>query len=291
MSKLCLLVTGLAALAQPAPDDPSAKVLLRKIDRPEEIGGQKIPPHHGILRYTGAASGGGAAAQQDHQFGGETVTFLPADAARPDVLDKDQFVAIGPGLTSPLPTKPAFRNGTGDTSIMSGRVVLTGGSISPIQLNAVFDLVQATRTLTAELQGSMDLVGGSLSKLPEPRRIANGFLHERELPDGVAPSIQIGAAAAVALAPTPAAQLGFLAGEAGDVYVVWVVNTATVPEQGVAGNMVSAGLGFDPDFNLLYDFVVEPRNAAAARLVPQIFFADPQGPGDPPGRCSPGVAA
>lgn len=288
MSKLCVLVTGLAALAQPVPDDPSAKVLLRRIDRPRIDKGQHIPAHHGILRYTPAVPGAGAAAQQNHQFDGETVTFLPADDAPPDILDKDQFVAIGPGLTSPLPTKQAFRNGTGDTKIMSGRVVLTGGSVSPIQLNAVFSLADATRTVTAELQGSM-VLGGGENKLSTPRRVANGFLYEKELPDGAAPSIQIGGAAPALLAAMPSEQLGFLDDEPGGVYVVWVVNTATVPQSGVSGNMVSAGLGFDPDFDLLYDFVVEPKDATAARLVPQIFY-DPQGPSEPPGRCSPGTS-
>jgi hypothetical protein len=285
MDKLCVLVSGLAVLAQPNKTDASAKVLLRRVPKPTNVKGHKIPAHHGFVRFFSAAG------LHDVDLGkGETVTFTPNGGGRPLIPHPELFISVGPGLNRPSPVKASFRNGAPDATILAGRVVLTGGTINAIELKQILELGQVDRTITTELREATVL--GSAAVPVPPRPVANGFLFEREIAQGVTPSIKIGTGASVPLAPTQSADLGFLkpAGKE-KVYVVWVINTPRPPGHG-NGAVPPAPVppppvdpvGFDADFDLLYDFV----QGKQTRLVP-VLFTQTLKPGIPPGRCSPGL--
>jgi len=311
MAKLCVVVSGLVALAPPAKADDSAIVLLRRVDKDVMHKGEQVLAHHPLLRFR---KGTGADGLQDVDLNGETIRFtLPAGGGRPKVSHPESYVPVGPDLSTRLPVDAAFRNGAGNSSVLAGRVLLNGGVVSPIELTAILDLGKVSRQLTATLRGGT-VLGGKPEPLAKPRPIANGFLFERPLADGEVPAIQIDGGKSVSLVPAPAAELGFLAKDGGDIYVVWVVNTARhadgtpvqknavaqaakdAPQAGAAGQGAGAAgqapdgtlaeQGFDPDFDLLYDFVT----GAEKRVIPLV--SDPQTPpGDPPGHCMPGLTA
>ncbi len=302
-------MTGLVALAPPVSATDSAKVLLRRVDKQIDMGGDRILPHHALVRFF---TGPGPEGVQDRPLTkGETVDFTLPDGGGPRIDQPGAFLDIGgPGLDKGLPAKAVFRNGAGGSDVMSGRVVLSGGVISPIELTQILDLRQVSRQLTLELRG-VKVLGGAATAVQAPRLVANGLLFERDLADGERPAIRIDGSDPVQLAPTAPADLGFLAGATGDVFVVWVVNTALPPDgkptpagerqpprksarpgeaQRRAAAATSAApspgadVGFDPDFDLLFDFVQATRGD---RLIPMVF--DPQAaPGDPPGACMPG---
>ncbi len=231
------------------------------------------------------------------------MSFTPDGGGSPQIRNRQFFLPIGRNFSKALPANSRCRNG--ECPFLAGRIILTGGIINPIELDDILDLRQVRREIRAMLKGGKVLAENGARRLRE-RPAANGFLFERELDEEAgAPSIVVSDREPIALAPTPRNALGFLDDGSGqDTYVVWVVNIArradgrpgqknqSVRAEAEAKRVAAERgqgeepVGFDPDFHLLYDFVEMDGNSE--RLVPLVSDPD-EGPGEPPGRCIPGI--
>lgn len=276
MARLCVIFTGLCMLVRPAGRKKQAVVLLRRVSEASQIGVHTIAAHQGLIRYSDADSG---RLVDKVPSEGEVVavSFGPHSTKKCRIDREDFFIPVGLDAGRLMKAKDSCVQGASPCSgLLSGKINLSGGTVSPLELADKLDLGQVSRTVSFQMIGTALLAKGDVFQR-NSRLAANGFLWERELDKD--PSIVINGVKA-RLAPTRSSDLGGLATDSNEqCFVVWIINTSI-------GSTVRTPL-FDPDFHLLYDLVDGVRE----RLVPLVRDPSPgEDPGDPPARCMPAIA-
>jgi len=271
MAHIYVIMTGLMVLVERERSlrSPST-VLLRKVQGDDRVNGVPIPRHTPLLQFRQKGKEISVIIEGD-------IRFSPEGVGPPDVQQRLRFLPLGRELDDVHRVKSKLLEGSLDTTV-AGRLILGGGSISPVQVDVAYDLEKVFFEIRNILVSAIHTQSGA-SKAKNNRPISNGLLYHRDIDGSSVELVHKGVP--YNLEPTPERELGNLPRFPGsEHYVVWVTNFSedviivADPPRPMA----------DLDFDLLYDWL---DGFGGVRFIPEVLLphALAEKPLSPPGVC------
>lgn len=258
MATLWGIITGLGVLVTDSGVNPRSAhtLLLQPVQSgtpvPPTSTGVGVPAHQPRLRVRGTGP--------DISVSNQDIV-LPGSPGNAVLVDGNLLLPLGRELRRPaLALNPALFDPGNAT-----KMVFTGGTLRPIQVQRNFNLNQFSLDVNLRLEAAHDIETGN--RIPLDRHVANGLLYSRLLDASEVPTIHVNG---VPHTPELVSGQGTGALPVGDEdmnYVFWISNTA----------QASSVEPFDRDFYLLYNWLLAPPPIRYVPVILPHFFDNPPG--------------